>query len=309
MDKIDAWKKFQEESSIAQLDYINYLIDSDIFFYLYEDVLKKHKYPIFKEEANKDSLEAIKNRVIVNTKDLLTGVNLDVKWLDSHTFNDIKHKYGLDYHGYVMAAAHEGTIFDIPIRESETYTSYIDCYNGSDENFNDVLFRRIGIISDEDKDIIESIYFHELGHALITRNINMCKNLLLDEYVPQCLEMFYNYFILGDEKAFVKKLLPKMETRARRGILLSRDHSYISPFDKNDLVYMIALFLSCITFEKYVDFNDEQKKEMQDDFRKVLNGTQTIEDFMKKYEINFDNDEAVKLYKRSTERVLSYTLK
>lgn len=48
---------------------------------------------------------------------------------------------------------------------------------------------------------------------------------------------------------------------------------------------------------------------MQDDFRKVLNGTQTIEDFMKKYEINFDNDEAVKLYKRSTERALSYTLK
>lgn len=68
MDKIDAWKKFQEESSIAQLDYINYLIESDIFFYLYEDILKKHKYPIFKEEANKDSLEAIKIELLLILK-------------------------------------------------------------------------------------------------------------------------------------------------------------------------------------------------------------------------------------------------
>ena len=307
MERDISWKQYQEEVNKAAINYISYIMDKGIFIDIYEDLIKKPVYPQVEFKKNTASLESIKENVINHTKDFLNGVNLDIKWLEKDMVEKLRYKYPFDNHEYIMQAAHEGSIFDIPLVPSKQYSSYLDQHLGIDDDFRDAVFKCIGLILDDDKDVLESTYFHELVHALISRNWYMITNPLFDEYLPHFLEMFYNYSILGDETKFIKKLLIKMENRTHSNLMLSRDHSFIGLFSKDDLMYTLALILSCITFEKYVDFNMQDKEEMVKDIKDVLNGIITVEDFMKKYEVNFDNDSAIKLYKRSVERVKSYT--
>ena len=307
MERDITWAKYQEEVNKAAIDYIGYIMEKSVFIDIYEDLIKKPVFPQVEFKKNTVSLETIKSNVMSNTEDFLNGVNLDVKWLEKDVVEKLRYKYAFDAHSHIMESAHDGSIFDIPLVPSKQYSSYVDQHLGMDEDFRDVVFKCIGIIIDDDGDILESTYFHELVHALISRNWYMITNPLFDEYLPHLLEMFYNYSIIGDEVKYIKKLLIKMQNRTHSNLLLSRDHSFIGLFSKDDLMYTLALILACITFEKYIDFNKQDKDEMEKDIKDVLNGIITVEEFMKKYEVNFDNDSAIKLYKRSVERVQSFT--
>lgn len=307
MERDITWAKYQEEVNKAAIDYISYIMEKSVFIDIYEDLIKKPVFPQVEFKKNTVSLETIKSNVMSNTEDFLNGVNLDVKWLEKDVVEKLRYKYAFDAHRHIMESAYDGSIFDIPLVPSKQYSSYVDQHLGMDEDFRDVVFKCIGIIIDDDGDILESTYFHELVHALISRNWYMITNPLFDEYLPHLLEMFYNYSIIGDEVKYIKKLLIKMQNRTHSNLLLSRDHSFIGLFSKDDLMYTLALILACITFEKYIDFNKQDKDEMEKDIKDVLNGIITVEEFMKKYEVNFDNDSAIKLYKRSVERVQSFT--
>lgn len=308
MERDISWMKRKEDVYNAAINYINYIIEKSVFRDIYGDLVKGSTFPQIATTPNNASLESIKNNVINNTKNFLNGVNLDVKWLEKDKVDEFEFKYAFDAHRYIMEEAHTGSIFDIPLIRSNQYSSYIDQHLGIDEDFKDVVFKRIGLLLYDDVDILESTYFHELGHALISRNWYVMTNPLLDEYIPHFLEMFYNYVILGDENRYLKKLLQKMQNRTHSNLLLSKDHSYIGLLSRDDLMYTLALILACITFEKYIDFNMQDKEEMEKDVKDLLNGIITVEEFMKKYEVNFDNSSAIKLYKRSVERAQSYTL-
>lgn len=308
MEKDISWENYRKTVNSAVGEYINYLIERSVFVDIYEDLIKGTTYPRIAITPNSTSLESIKSNVINNTRYFLNEVNLDVKWLDKKTVDELRNKYTFDAHRYIMEAAKNGSIFDIPLVRSKQYSSYIDHHSGLDEDFKDVVFKEIGLLLDDDGDILESTYFHELGHALISRNWYMITNPLFDEYIPHLLEMFYNYAILGDENRYFKKLLQKMQNRTHSNLLLSRNHGYIGLLSKDDLMYTLALILSCITFEKYLEFNKQDKEEMEKDVKNLLNGIITVEEFMKKYEINLDNDSSIKLYKRTVDRVQSFTL-
>lgn len=309
MKKDKSWIKHQEDVNNAVGSYINYLIEKSVFVDIYDNLLKGMKYPQITFTPNNASLESIRSNVINNTQNFLNGVNLDIKWLDKDMIEKIKSEYSFDTHKRIMKAANNGSIFDIPLISSTYYSSYIDYHSGDNEDFKDVIFKCIGLFLEEDGDIIEAKYFHELIHALISRNWYMITNHLFDEYVPHLLEMIYNYAILGDGVKYTKKLLQKMQARINGHLLFSKDHSYIGMLDMKELIYALALILSCITFEKYIDFYKKDKEEMEKDIRELLNGIITVEEFMKKYEINLDNDSSIKLYKRTVERVQSYDLK
>ncbi|MDE6292328.1 MAG: hypothetical protein K2L98_01460, partial [Bacilli bacterium] len=183
MEKDISYAQYRDAVNSAVGEYINYLIDKSVFVDIYDNLLKGMKYPQITFTPNRASLESIRHNVINNTRDFLNGVNLDVKWLDKKTVDELRNKYAFDAHRYIMEAAHNGSIFDIPLIPSKTYFSYIDHHSGEEEDFKDVVFKRIALLLEEDGDILESTYFHELGHALISRNWYMITNPLFDEYV------------------------------------------------------------------------------------------------------------------------------
>lgn len=289
-----------------QKKYVDYLVDISAFDYLYEQILKRTEYPRFRPHNKKVELETVKQKVINNTKDILSGVDLTIKWLDEDIIDGLEKEYGDQAHRYIMESAHTGTIFDIPVVQSESYTAYIKSYNKKDDTFKDRVYKNIALIDDWATDSIECTYFHELGHALIGRKWYMGLNPLYEEYIPHFLEMYYNYFILDDYDVFRRKLIPKMAERANSFMCLNRHHRSLGGFNKGEVMYLVGLFLSCITFEKYCDFNLQTKKEMENDLKAVLNGNCFIEEFLDKYDINLHTNEAITLYKRTTERVKSY---
>lgn len=307
MEKDISWARYRENVNIAVGSYINYIMEKSVFPDIYENLLNGMIYPNVVFKPNITSLENIKNNVINSSKNFFNGVNLDIKWLNKEEIDKLRFRYGFDAHKFIMENANDGSIFDIPLMPSTFNSSFVDYHSGnSDDDFKEIVFKRIGIFLLDDEDIVEASYFHELGHALISRNWYMITNILFDEYIPHLLEMFYNYVILGDEVKYIKKLLSKMKNRTDGHLIFSKDCSYMGMINKEELIYALALVLSCITFEKYIDFNRKDKDEMENDIKDLLNGKITVEEFMKKYEINLDNDSSIKLYKRSVERVKSY---
>lgn len=287
---------------------VDYLVDISYFDYLYEQVLKRTNYPRLEFDNTKVDIKIVKNNVLNNTKDILTGVDLSVKWLDEDTRKKLEFKYGLDAHRYIMEEAHLGSVFDIPLVSSDSYTSYIKHYKEQSENFKDIVYNKIALIDDFATETIESSYIHELGHALVGRNWCTVINPLLDEYISHCLEMYYNFFILKDPVIFMKKLIPRMKERADSSMFLNKNYRHLGYITKGEVTYLVALFLSCITFEKYDDFNQQAKKEMENDFKTVLNCECILEDFLKKYDINLHTNESVVLFRRTIDRVKSYKL-
>lgn len=296
---------------MAELEYINYLMGASVFGDIHNDILLKMEIPKYDIKPASTPLECIKKSVMDNTKDFLRDVNLNIKWLDEYRIEQLEHKYPFYSHEVIMEEAKDGSIFDIPLVCSPSFSSFIGIYEGKDENFRDVVFKKVAILMDKgmDDEILEATYFHELSHALITRNWYMMTNPLFDEFVPHVMEMIYNYYILGNEERYVRKLLQRMEARTRSHLFIDKNKSYIGMLERLDLVYGMTLVLSCIAFEKFIEFNDNDKQEMIDDIKKMLNGIITVEEFMKKYDVNMDNDEATKLYERTVERVKSYNLK
>lgn len=288
--------------------YVDYLVDESNFDYLYHQVLRRTTYPRLRLDNTKVDLEVVRKNVINNTKDILTGVNLSVKWLDNETVKILEFMHGLDAHRYIMGEAHTGSIFDIPLIPSNSYTAYIKSYREQSDNFKDIVYKEIALIDNFATETVESSYFHELGHALVGRNWYTVINPLLKEYVSHCLEMYYNFFILNDPILFMKKLIPRMNERANSSIYLNSDCRNLDPWYEREVVYLLALFLSCITFEKYCDFNQPAKKEMERDFKTVLNGECLLEEFLEKYDINLHNDESIILFKKTIDRVKSYKL-
>ncbi len=288
--------------------YVDYLVDVSTFDYLYYQVLKRTKYPRFRLDHTKVDLEVVRKNVINNTKDILNGVDLTVKWLDEDTIKKLQNEYGDDAHSYIMEAAQTGSVFDIPLVQSQSYTAYIKSYNEKSDNFRDRVYKNIALIDDWATETVESSYFHELGHALIGRNWYMGMNPLYEEYVSHWLEMYYNFFILGDEEIFMKKLIPRMAERADSSMCLNRYHRSLGGFTRGEVIYCLGLFLSCITFEKYYDFNQQARQEMEQDFKHVLNGEWLIEQFLDKYDINLHTDESIVLFRKTIDRVKSCTL-
>ena len=288
--------------------YVDYLVDVSDFDYLYEQVLKRTDYPRLRFDNTKVNIEEVRQNVINNTKDMLTGVDLSVKWLDEDTYKGLVSQYGLEAHRYIMEEAHIGSIFDIPLTPSASYTSYIKYYQEKSDNFKDIVYNQIALINDFATETIESSYFHELGHALVGRNWCTIINPLMKEYVSHCLEMYYNFFILKDPVIFMKKLIPKMKERANSSMYLNRNYRKLGPMTENEVIYLIALFLSCITFEKYYDFNQQAKNEMGNDFKSVLNCEWLLEEFLKKYDINLHSDDSIRLFRKTVDRVKSYNL-
>lgn len=286
--------------------YIDYLVDESYFNYLYLQKIKGTKYPKFSYDNTKVNLEDIRKNVINNTRDFFSGVDLSIKWLDKESAKTLKYKYVFDDHKYIMENAHVGSIFDIPIMAH--WYSNIRFHREKSDNFKDIVFYEINLVVDKATEFIESTYFHELGHALILRNWNIVINPLFKEYVSHCFEMFYNYYILKEPLIFVKKLIIRMENRADGAIFLNQCHRELNPFTKGDLIYLIALFLSCITFEKYCDFDSQAKQEMENDFKLVLNGKLVLEDFFEKYDINLHTYESITLFEKTIERVQSYKI-
>lgn len=311
MERNIDFNELAERKVLAELDYINYLMGKSVFGDIHNDILLKMEIPKYDIKPASTPLECIKKSVMDNTKDFLRDVNLNIKWLDEERIEQLEHKYPFCYHEIVMEEASEGTIFDIPLVRSPSFSSFIGIYEGKDENFRDVVFKKVAILMDKgmDDDILEATYFHELSHALITRNWYMITNTLFDEFVPHVMEMIYNYYILGNEERYARKLLQRMESRTHSELFFDKNKTYIGMFERMDLVYGMTLVLSCIAFEKFIEFNWDDKQEMLSDVKKMLNGIITVEDFMKKYDVNMDNDEATKLYKRTVERVKSYNLK
>lgn len=311
MERNIDFKEYAERKVMAELDYINYLMSGSVFGDIHDNILKKMEIPKYDIKPASTPLECIKSSVMNNTKEFLKDVNLDIKWLDEYRIEEIEHKYPFYSHEVIMEEAKDVSIFDIPLICSTGFSSFLNVYEGKDEDFKDVVFKRIALLMGKeiDDDILEATYFHELSHALITRNWYMMTNPLFDEFVPHVMEMIYNYYILGNEERYVRKLLQRMESRTSSHLFIDKNKSYIGMLEKLDLVYGMTLVLSCIAFEKFIEFNGDDKQEMIDDIKKMLNGNITVEDFMKKYDVNMDNDEATRLYKRTVERVKSYNLK
>lgn len=288
-------------------EYVNYLVEKSVVYYLCYQVLKKSKYPSLILDNTKVDLKVVRENVINNTQDILRGIDLTIKWLDDDTIKKLKFEHGWDAHKYIMEEAHIGSIFDIPVMPSKFSSAHIESY-GKEENFKDKVYKKIYLVDNWETETVESSYFHELGHALVDRNWYTVMNPLFREYVPHCLEMYYNFFILKDPERFIKKLVPRMITRADNCDVLSVFDGTLSILDERELPYLIALFLSCITFEKYYDFNFQEKREIESDFKSVLNGEWPLEKLLEKYDINLHTDESIKLFKKTIERVNSYTL-
>lgn len=311
MERNMDYKELAERKTMAELSYINYLMSESVFGDIYNNILLKMEIPEYEIIQACTPLNDIKSAVMNNTKDFLRDVNLDIKWLDEDYIKRLEHKHPFYAHEVIMKEANNGTIFDIPLVSSPYFSSLIDIYEGTDEDFKDVVFKKIALLYDKeiDDNILEATYFHELTHALITRNWYMITNPLFDEFVPHVMEMIYNYYILGNEERYVKKLLQRMEARTRGNLIFDKKRTYIGMLDRLDFVYSMTLVLSCIAFEKFIEFDNNTKNEMISDIKGMLNGIITVDEFINKYEINMDNDEATRLYKRTVERVKSYNLK
>lgn len=104
----------------------------------------------------------------------------------------------------------------------------------------------------------------------------MITNPLFDEYMPHLLEMIYNYYILGKENRYIKKLLQRMEARKHTKLVINKNKAYLRLTGRLDLLYGLTLILSSITFENFFDFNENNKQEMIMNIKDVLNGIITV---------------------------------
>ncbi len=273
---------------------------------MYGLLLKVNTYPSISFHNTSVDLEIVRENVINNTKEILNGVDLNIKWLDADRVERLEYKYGLDAHRHILEEAIIGPVFDIPVVASKIFSSYLEFYNERSDNFKDRVYKHIAI-SDEFPEIVEGDYFHELSHVLLDRNWYTVINPLLKEYIPHCLEMYYDFFLLNDPDKFIKRFVLRMLRRKHKYMPLTKSDNELSVITEEELTYSIAFFLSCITFEKYYDFTLQAKQEMEKDLKAILNGKCLLNDFLGKYDINLHTDESINFFEKTIDRVKSYT--
>lgn len=142
--------------------------------------------------------------------------------------------------------------------------------------------------------VSECRYVHEIGHSLSQRKKKTVKSFMHLEYAPVVLELFYTYLNYGEDSLpeYIIKRISAYQKQLSLPLGIINDQ------------YGISQLLAFQTIEKYIDFNNWQKKEMLSRFRDCLNCDIQAEEFMKDYDIGFnDTESSVKSFRKTMERV------
>lgn len=249
------------------------------------DVLK----PVLEEKDRKFSISCFKKNVDNKSSIILEDVNLLVSYMRLDKFKKYKDNVSL-----LSKKKKQISVFDIPLKfGTRNITSY---FSYGDLQSLPIIIESITLNRDDVRDdiITECKYIHEIGHALSQRKKKTLKNYLHFEFVPITLEFLYAYMNGGEN--VISEYVKCRITSFKNGL---------SPIpDTIDHMYNVSQLLAFQTIEKYIDFNNWQKKEMLSRLKDCLNCDIQVETFMEDYGIGFnDTESSVKSFRKTMERV------
>lgn len=283
-----------KKSNQMEAKYEEKTLNSKYFWKIYESLLDIAITP-FPYLSGEIDLKELKQNVIYKSSKILEDIDLSIRYLEEEKMNDF---IGDLLHGHqnIIQNAHNGTIFDIPLVSVEKGNCNIIYYHSKFLDFRTFIYEKINIPLFKDLDIIETRYFHELGHALIDRNPYAYYIHLLKEYFPICMELFYSYYDVENSVSYQKNHFNRIMNHQRnKGKILDKNNQ--------EKKYVICYLLAIITFEMYFDFSKKQREEMRNSFVSVLNGNKGIETFLADYEIDFENPKTEKMFRKTIERI------
>lgn len=293
MEFFDYCKKANQ----MQKEYEENVLNSKNFWTMYQFILNFNFCSLPLKYGEID-LQELKENVIYKSKEILEGVDLHIRWIEEEKANILMKNNVLFCQKSIVEKAHDGTIFDIPLEPVMNRTSQIWMYHNQLADFKTFIYEKINISLRYDFDIIETRYFHELGYALIDRNVYSYYIYLLREYIPICMEIFYAYNDLENKLSYQKNHFNRIMSCKRN------KEAFNSREDKGKR-YVIGYLLAIITFEVYLSFSKKQRGEMRTDFVQVLNGEESVENFLGHYDIHFEREDSIKMLKKTMERIHS----
>lgn len=224
----------------------------------------------------KAKIKKIVNEVREHSEFIFDDIDQDVIWMSNRKYK--KHFSTYDNDLIIKKYSKVKNIFDVPVKAGSKscviYNNHI-----SDDPFIPITINNI-FLSRFSTDVD---YLHEISHILVGRNRGIVENYLHNEFVPIFLELLYS-----NNKD--KKLLLE-ETMASRINNMKNSLEYNFPRDsylatKRDK-YLISGLFAFNAFNQYQNFNVEQKQDMLNSLKEVLNGESTVESFLTIYEIDF----------------------
>lgn len=228
----------------------------------------------------------LKSIVEKNFKLMFNTLNLEVKQMNEKDFgiylwND-KDTNNLEKKAKKISA------FKVP--------TYYDNTSGCFYNFSTfdlrtpILINKITIT----KDFSEIFYAHEICHALLNRNKGIIENYMHAEFVSIFVELLYSYIYHGKNTLY-EDVLIRFENIKK---------SFYASFGSSQIerdIYIVSTLLAFDAFFKYINFSNILKLEMMKDLERVLNGNLILEDYFKKYEIQFNKETTNKMLTKTIE--------
>ena len=288
---------FKEKQFEVWYNYSERILKSPVFKRIYASLASLDLKGNLDTRDEQIDLLKLKRNVLLMSKSVLEGVNTEVEIIAK---DDVQRILSLAKTGFsrekwereALRISRVGSIFDIPLEKTHKFDSsiyHIECRVAA---YRKQLFSYIEIGTPYDPVLAEAEYAHELGHALIARNIDSLLNPLFDEYISMFLELLYLFFSKDNLYGFKIKCVDRILDCQENGksTLL-------------ELRYLFSSLLTFITLEQFLEFSSKDRNEMLMKIKKVLNGQMTVENFLDEYNFNLETDRSEMLVNKMIDRI------
>lgn len=287
--------KFKDRQHEVEDEYRNTLQKSDIFEEIRWLMYCLRLPEVSHSREEQIDLLKVKRNVLLETKKFLDGVNLDVRIISHDVIKQIREMFSHngEHDVKIWDASRRVSVFDIPLSSNLERDCFVSNYRCTEGDYRNVVFCDIQIGSFGEPRIAQADYAHELGHVLTLRNIDSFLNPAFTEYMPIILELFYLYFGEDGDRLYNERCIGRFHHR-RHGSLYGDEFSYL-----------VSFLLAIITFEQFMDSTTEDKQRIISEFKRILNGQLSIENFLMEGDINLTSDKSLKFVKRTVDRIHS----
>lgn len=170
-----------------------------------------------------------------------------------------------------------------------------------------ILFKAIAI-GDTISELSSASYIHEVTHTQIDSIKNSIKNYYNQEVISIFLELVFSHLVSEDERLLrveEANRIFELDELSKQQIEFSSNRLELSREDQiENSKYIQSDFIALNLFSKYYFGNTALRKEMLKDIQSIFNSLITVEDYLDKYEVSYENSKDKEKIKKYINRVV-----